>query len=213
MAVFDAVLPLFVHRTFHWNSDGAGLMFLAITIPTFLSPLVGWLADKHGPRWYVVAGYALATIPLVLLRLITENTLHDKILLCALLALSSGFANCSEIPLELDIILATEERMKERPEQFGEKGAYAQAFGLGNLMFALGMVIGPFWGGFLNETHGWGALTLSLGVMVGASTIPAVLWTGGSIFKRRKTQLAQGTAPALECIEEQGGVTIPGDVR
>jgi hypothetical protein len=35
------VIPLFVKRVFFWNSAGAGIIFLALIIPSFLSPLVG----------------------------------------------------------------------------------------------------------------------------------------------------------------------------
>jgi MFS family permease len=35
------VIPLFVKRVFNWNSSGAGIIFLALIIPSFSSPLVG----------------------------------------------------------------------------------------------------------------------------------------------------------------------------
>ena len=38
---FDTTLPLFVHRTFGWNSTGGGLIFLALIIPSFSGPIVG----------------------------------------------------------------------------------------------------------------------------------------------------------------------------
>ncbi|KAH0543010.1 hypothetical protein FGG08_002618 [Glutinoglossum americanum] len=41
MTSFDSVIPLFVKRVFGWNSTGAGIIFLAIIVPSFLSPLVG----------------------------------------------------------------------------------------------------------------------------------------------------------------------------
>ena len=50
-----------VTRTFGWNSLAAGLFLLSLVIPICRSPLVGWLSNKHGPRWYVSA------IPLLLL--------------------------------------------------------------------------------------------------------------------------------------------------
>ncbi len=41
MTSFDSVLPLFVKRTFGWSSTGAGLIFLALFIPSFSAPIVG----------------------------------------------------------------------------------------------------------------------------------------------------------------------------
>jgi MFS family permease len=41
LSAFDATLPLFVHRTFGWNSTGSGLIFLALVVPTFSGPIFG----------------------------------------------------------------------------------------------------------------------------------------------------------------------------
>ncbi|KAL9599269.1 MAG: hypothetical protein Q9219_003971 [cf. Caloplaca sp. 3 TL-2023] len=47
---FDAVLPRFVQRTFHWSPSGAGLIFLTLTVPSLMSPLFGFLSDRYGRR-------------------------------------------------------------------------------------------------------------------------------------------------------------------
>ena len=46
MTSFDAVLPLYVKATFGWSSTGAGLIFLAVVLPSLLGPLIGWAADR-----------------------------------------------------------------------------------------------------------------------------------------------------------------------
>ncbi|RAL64129.1 hypothetical protein DID88_003317 [Monilinia fructigena] len=56
MTAFDSVIPLFVRDTFHWDSVGAGLIFLAVMVPSFSAPVVGWASDRYGPRWLCVAG-------------------------------------------------------------------------------------------------------------------------------------------------------------
>ena len=43
MLTIFQVVPLFVEQTFGWNSTGAGLIFLTIFIPSFLSPFIGRL--------------------------------------------------------------------------------------------------------------------------------------------------------------------------
>ncbi|OAX84039.1 hypothetical protein ACJ72_01598 [Emergomyces africanus] len=181
----EATIPLFVHATFHWDSFGAGLVILAPLIPTFISPAIGWLADKHGTRSYVAVGYIITMIPLILLRIVTQNTMHDKVVFCALLALCGGCAMLFEVPVQIEIVLSVEEKVRENPTHYGEQGAYAQAFGLGNLTYALGLIIGPLWGGYAVEGAGWGVMTLTLGIMCGASAVPAVIWTEGNIFKRK----------------------------
>jgi MFS family permease len=49
IGAFDATLPIFVNRTFGWNSFGAGLIFIAIVVPSFAGPLIGMLLDPFCP--------------------------------------------------------------------------------------------------------------------------------------------------------------------
>ena len=86
---FDGVLPLFVHRTFGWDSSGMGLIFLAISIPALAGSLAGALSDRLGTRVVVLGGFAISTAALALLSLVTDNSIHQKVLLCALLAIIS----------------------------------------------------------------------------------------------------------------------------
>lgn len=94
---FDAVVPIFVKRTFGWNSFGAGLMFLALVTPSFISPAVGSLSDKYGPKWLSVIGYLACTPPLILLRLVDHNSTQQKVLLAALLGLLGAFCMFFEV--------------------------------------------------------------------------------------------------------------------
>lgn len=91
LTAIDSVIPLFVQETFGWNSIGAGLIFLAVIIPGFLAPVVGWISDRHGPRWLCVFGFIFQIPFWILLRFVTHNSIRQKVLLCALLALI-GFA-------------------------------------------------------------------------------------------------------------------------
>ena len=59
----DAVVPIFVERTFGWSSLGAGLILLAVVIPGFISPVSGYLSDKHGPTWLSVLAILPAPLP------------------------------------------------------------------------------------------------------------------------------------------------------
>jgi MFS family permease len=68
----------------------------------------------------------------------------------------------------------------------GEHGAgnYGQAYGLFNVAFSAGFMVGPLWGGYVNEKAGWGIMVGSLAGLAGVSVIPVAIWTGGWISWR-----------------------------
>lgn len=84
-ATFDAILPMFVKRTFHWNSAGAGLIFLAITVPSLLGTAIGGISDTYGTRRVSLVGFALTTPSLALLGVVHDDTLVNKVLLPVIL--------------------------------------------------------------------------------------------------------------------------------
>lgn len=183
MTAFDTVVPLFVQRVFGWNSTGAGLVFLAIFIPGFAAPAVGWAADKYGPRWLAVFGFVLAVPFWVLLRLVDHNSLSQKVLLCALLALLGVALTIAMTPLMAEITYVVEAKERRNPGSFGPTGAYAQAYGLFVCAFAAGTMIGPLWSGLVETKAGWGTMSWTLGLFSASGAIPALIWTGGLITK------------------------------
>ncbi|KAJ9632080.1 hypothetical protein H2203_000481 [Taxawa tesnikishii (nom. ined.)] len=186
---FDSTLPLFVRDNFGWNSLGAGLIFLPIVLPSFIGPVVGWFSDKYGPRWPAFAGFVLATPLLILLRLVTHDSMRQKVLLCALLALIGVTLTIVLTPLMAEIAYTVEAKAAKRPPGFyGKSGAYAQAYGLFNMAFAGGCLVGPLVAGLIQNAAGWGTMTIVLGCLAAFSAIPTLIWSGGSIFKSRKAK-------------------------
>ncbi|RDL38980.1 MFS transporter-like protein [Venustampulla echinocandica] len=194
MTAFDSVIPLFVQRVFGWNSVGAGLMFLAITVPAFASPIVGWLSDEYGPRWFTVGGFIFAIPMWVLLRLVTYNSIRQKVLLCALLTLIGVSLTLVMPPLMAEIAYVVEAKERERPGRFGSTGAYAQAYGLFIAAFAAGSLIGPMWAGYVENAAGWGTMSWSLGLFSFAGAVPCMIWTGGLITERNARSGAERAA-------------------
>ncbi|GAB7341742.1 hypothetical protein MBLNU457_g0076t1 [Dothideomycetes sp. NU457] len=199
---FDSTLPIFVRDTFGWDSTGAGLIFLPIVVPSFLDPIIGWTSDKYanGARWLATIGFVAACPILILLRLVSYDSIRQKVLLCALLALLGLTLSMVLVPLMAEITYAVEATAAKRPEGFlGDKGAYAQAYGLFNMAFAGGCLVGPLVGGLINQHYGWGATTLALGCMSIFSAVPTFWWTGSSWRKARgnkKTVTANQVEPA-----------------
>ncbi|KAI4277628.1 MAG: hypothetical protein L6R38_005411 [Xanthoria sp. 2 TBL-2021] len=184
LAAFDGVLPLYVKSLFEWNSLEAGLIFLCLAIPALTGPLVGTLCDKIGPRWIAVAGCSLTAPPLILLRLVNQDSLEQKILLCGLLVCCGFTLILIVSPVAADLSAVVEEKERADPNAFGPGGAYAQAFALFNCSMAAGTLFGPVVAGAIVERHGWGAMTAAMGVFAFSGAIPAFFYTGGWIFAK-----------------------------
>lgn len=95
----DAVLPIFVKQTFHWLSGAAGAIFLNLTIPSLMGPLIGMVSDRHGVRFISVIGFIFAATGVVLLTLVQRDDTVNKVLACILLFLIGKshlpyFPNC-----------------------------------------------------------------------------------------------------------------------
>ncbi|KAI1204962.1 MFS general substrate transporter [Annulohypoxylon truncatum] len=190
MMAFDATLALFVQSTFEWSSTAAGIMFLAIFIPTFISPVVGWLSDKYGAKWPSFFGFCLTVPLLVCLRFVTQNTIQHKVLLgflLALLGISLSFVN---VPLMAEITYAIEDKAAEEPGIFGEKGVYGLGYGLFTMSFALGGTIGPLWAGYVFKSAGWGTMTWSFAVWAATGAIVVFIWVGAKVDRIER---AEGT--------------------
>ena len=191
LASFDSVLPLYVKEIFHWTSTGAGLIFVCLVVPALASPLVGYFSDRYGSRLFTTVGL-LGTVPFwVLLRLVTYDSMQQKVLLCALLVLIGTCLTLIMPPLlaEIDHVVGLKE--KKRPGSLGKRGAAAQAFGLFNVAFALGTLIGPLWAGFVVKKAGWGTMGWTLAILSGVGALVTFVWTGGRIQLKGKERAAR----------------------
>ena len=156
-------------------------------VVSFAGPIVGWASDKYGPRWFAVAGFVLACPFLILLRLVHENTLGQKVLLCALLAFIGSTLTLVLVPMMAEIAYAVEDKAARHPPGFfGKNGAYAQAYSLFNMAWAAGCLVGPLLAGLVNQRAGWAVTTLILGLVSIITAIPTAVWTGGSIWKMKR---------------------------
>ncbi|KAI1439125.1 major facilitator superfamily domain-containing protein [Xylaria sp. CBS 124048] len=155
---FDAVVALFVKGLFEWNSTAVGLIYLAFFLPGFAAPLAGLVSDRWGAKWPSLAGLT-GTIPaLISLRFVTENTIQQKALLVILFAIIGFSLSMSLTTLMAEISYVIESRETENPGVFGENGVYGLAYGLHNMAYALGGVVGPIWAGYVVRNVGWGTL-------------------------------------------------------
>ncbi|KAF2627672.1 MFS transporter-like protein [Macroventuria anomochaeta] len=189
---FDSVLTIHAAKLFGWTSTGAALLFLPIVIPSFLAPAFGWFSDKYGGRYPVTLGFLGACPPLICLRFVNENTMNDKVILCALLALIGLFLALTFPPIMAEISGIVEVKEKSMLASgragFGPGGAYAQAYGLFNMAFAGGCMVGPLLAGFIVEGEGWSIMALVLGILSAVTAVPACLWLGGWILRKEQVE-------------------------
>ncbi|KAI0445261.1 MFS transporter-like protein [Xylaria telfairii] len=173
---FDAVLALFVRGLFGWDATAVAVLFLALFIPGFIAPLAGWLSDKYGAKWPSFAGFVLTVPIMISLRFVTENTIQHKILLAFLLALAGSSLPFAMTPLMAEISYVIEAKEAETPGIFGENGVYGLAYGLFNMAFALGGIVGPIWAGYVIESAGWGTLTWNFGLWSASAAVVVFIW-------------------------------------
>ncbi|OOQ88569.1 putative MFS transporter [Penicillium brasilianum] len=183
---FDSVLPLFVQETFGWEQTGQGLIFIPMMVPHLTDPITGYIIDKYpGSPRYLASGAFVCAVPVaVLLRLVTDDTMHHKVILCVLLALLGLCLAVAMPPLVTEVFHAVKEKEDEFPDSFGRGGAMALAFGLSNMGFAAGSLVGPFFAGFIRQDAGWGTMGWAMGLIAGVSAIPVLLFIGGWIGKK-----------------------------
>lgn len=190
---FDAILPLFVNHAFGWNATGAGLIFLTLTLPSFVSPVIGAVTDKHGARWLTALGLIMSFPILVLLRLVRQDSIQHILLLCFLLVVLGVSMILIMTPIMAEMTYIVEQEEEKEPGVFGKGGAYAQVYGLYISSFGIGALTGPIWAGFLD----WNTVTLSFGVVSGLTALPVILFTGGSLWQLRRQAKANRVWPKI----------------
>ncbi|KAK7424971.1 hypothetical protein QQZ08_008367 [Neonectria magnoliae] len=173
---FDSTLPLLVADIFGWDSIGGGLIFLPIILPSFGSPVIGAFSDRYGPKWLAAFGFCFATPFLICLRFVSEDSMANKVMLCGLLAGVGIALACVFGPLMAEINWSV-----QGDGQDSDDVPVAQAYGLYNMAFSGGTIIGPLIGGLIKESAGWGTVAWTMGVMTFVSAIPQLIWTGGPL--------------------------------
>ena len=162
---FDGVLAPYINDAFGLNAIHAAALFLAIALPMFLAPISGALTDRFGAKWPAAGGFLIAVPSLFLLRLVVRGT-NSPFMKLALLLFFVGVALALAMPpLRAEVSKVVEAIERQKPGIFGPYGAHSQAYGLMNFAIAAGGLIGPLYAGFVRVWLGWGAMSLSMGVL------------------------------------------------
>lgn len=183
---FDSTLPLVVNALFGWQQTGQGLIFITILLPSLLQPVFGAITDRYqqGRRLLAAGGCLLATPAYVLLRLVTEDTLGQKALLCALLVII-GLAMAIAMPAIIAEIGATVADTEKNDPQAIKGSVVATGWSLVNAAYAAGCLIGPLFAGLIRNAAGWQTTTWCLGLLSAFTGVFLLLCLGGWIGKLR----------------------------
>jgi MFS family permease len=183
---FDSTLPLIVNELFGWQQTGQGLIFITILLPSLLQPVFGAITDRfqQGRRLLAAGGCLLATPAYVLLRLVTQDTLGQKALLCVLLVIV-GLAMAIAMPAIIAEIGAIVADAEKNDPQAIKRSVIATGWSLVNAAYAAGCLIGPLFAGLIRNAAGWQTTTWSLGILSAITGVFMLLCLGGWIGKLR----------------------------
>jgi MFS family permease len=184
VGALDATLPMHLDEIFGFGSLQAGLVMLALAIPSLIGPAVGMMVDKFGVKLFATLGFICACPCFILLRLPDHHNVRQVVLLCALLALLGASLVVLVGPVMTDLASFTAKLEKRRPGFYGKGGGLASAFGIFNVAFSIGIIIGPLQAGATKDRSGWGMMVLSVGLVSVISAIPTFLFSGGYLFSK-----------------------------
>ena len=127
-------------------------------------------------------GCLLATPAYVLLRLVTQDSLDQKALLCVLLVII-GLAMAISMPGIMAEIGATVADLEKEDRQAVKGSVVATGWSLVNAANSAGCVIGPLFSGLIRNAAGWQTMAWCLGLLSGVSGLFLLLCLGGWIGK------------------------------
>lgn len=190
MTFFDTTAPLRLEEIFHFNAEQSGYVFLALAIPSVFEPFVGKMCDKYGYRYTISLGFLLMTPVLILFRLPTQRTTGDIIMFVAFVAIMGFLIMGVFSPAMAEMSKAVSEIEARHPGIYGKTRGFGQAYGIFNVGYSVGSLIGSFHSGEVRKHAGWGMLTISLGIVTFGIAITSVIFTEGPIFRKSNKKVA-----------------------
>ncbi|GAA5956568.1 hypothetical protein JCM3765_003486 [Sporobolomyces pararoseus] len=179
----DSAMTIYLNDHYGLNSQGAGLVYLAIVIPVFFaSPVAGWWVDRYGTKWIMFLGLILATLAYPLL--IIKGPLALFVFFLVILGIGFSFF-LTPITVDLNIVATESAKGITTPH----------VFGMFNMAFSIGSLVGPIVAGqILSNTtipKAWTILTI-LSAGLSSLCLPGIfIWVGGKpkFMMKRKIQM------------------------
>lgn len=160
IGALEVLLPLQLVQI-GWSRQDVGLLFVAWGVVALVSqPVIGLWSDRRGRQEPMVIGLFAGAGLLPALFLLVHSGWLLPLGLCVIVALSAALA--PSMPLIADGL---------------SEGQAGKAFGAYNVAFSIGIVIGPWLGGYVTEqVHVLGAaVLLAVPLLVTAAVLPRFL--------------------------------------
>lgn len=142
LGVLEPLFPVYLEENLGLGSSAIGLLFaLTVFAYTVSSPVVGGLSDRFGKKGLMTWGLLATAVAAP--ALVFAGNLALVAALFAICGITISVFETPTLPFIADRIGG---------EECGE--AYGTAFGLFNMAWAVGYLLGPAAGGFLAEKHG-----------------------------------------------------------
>ncbi|KAJ6109660.1 hypothetical protein N7486_001895 [Penicillium sp. IBT 16267x] len=163
LAAFETTLPLFTMETYKWSSTNAGLVFLGISLPSFLSiPM-----SKYGRHWerrrIIAVELVLALFPLVALRTADGAASTHQIGFIVLVTLVGCFITTSQAQVMAEVSDAVREIELTHGINSNKRSGMGTGYAFCSMAIAIGQFLGPLIAGYARLALGWGGMTLVLG--------------------------------------------------
>lgn len=186
---FDSTIPTVAADLFGFTSLKAGLLFLPLGVfDLILGPALGWCVDHYGTKPVAVISYGFLVPVLICLRIPHAGGTHQIVIYAVLLGLCGiGLAGIGA-PSIVEAGAVVQRYYEANPDFFGEKGPYAQLYGLTNMAFCFGLAVGPELAGELKQAIGYGNMNLVLAVICAMVSLLSFVYIGGrpKIVRRAK---------------------------
>ncbi|KAJ5899616.1 hypothetical protein N7495_004360 [Penicillium taxi] len=170
-AGFNATFPVHLRQIFNWGPFPVGVAFFAMRSPSILlGPLSGSLRDRIGLRDPTTAGWSLFA-PLLLCMGVpgefpwSSAETHGKAIFVASIIGIGIVQNLLQNAGFLNILVVVQEYEFKYPKIFGANGGRGRAFGLTEMSFNMGLIVGPILSGSLSQVIGFFYMNAILGLI------------------------------------------------
>ncbi|CAI7659143.1 unnamed protein product [Penicillium bialowiezense] len=160
-------LPLFTIETYQWSPTNAGLVFLGLTLPSFLSIPLATFTNKHGwnRRKIVAIELIVSSLPMAGLKWAEGPTIQHELLFVLLIFLVGLFMTTCQAQVMAEVSDSVRQIEARHGIDSSKSSGMGTGFAFCNMAIAAGQFIGPLIAGVTRLGFGWSVMTFMLGIL------------------------------------------------